>query len=301
MLRVLVDRPDNRLRFIVLGSASPELLRQSSESLAGRIYYLTLGGFHSREVGVPNMSLLWRRGGFPRSYLAATEAESFEWRRQFIRMFLERDIPQLGITIDSVILRRFWTMLAHYHGQILNSSELSRSLGLTDKTIKRYLDILTAALVVKQVQPWHENLKKRQVKSPKVFIIDTGILHTLLNIHTKEELESHPKVGASWEGYIIDEICRYLDQSEYHYWATHSGADLDLLVRTASGRFGIEIKRTTSPKATRSMRIAIEDLSLTTLYVVHAEESSFPLSEKDNQLASKSRQNLVHPLARRFA
>ena len=293
VLRVLVDRPDNKLRIIVLGSASPELLRQSSESLAGRIYYHTLGGFHSGEVGIENMGLLWRRGGFPRSYLAMDESESFEWRLQFIRTFLERDIPQFGLSIDSVTLRRFWTMLAHSHGQVWNASEISRSLGLADTTIKRYLTILTAAMVVTQLQPWHENVKKRQVKSPKIFIHNTGILHALLNIRSQEELESHPKIGASWEGFIRDEICRYLDPSEYYFWATHAGADLDLLLVTVKGRFGIEIKRTVSPKPTRSMHNAIEDLKLTTLYVVHAGDETFPLTEKIKAVAANSVQQEI--------
>ena len=299
ILRVLVDRPDNPLRFIVLGSASPELLKQSSESLAGRIYYHTLSGFSSQEVGVKNMELLWRRGGFPRSFLASSEAESFEWRRQFVRTFLERDIPQFGLTLDSVTLRRFWTMLAHYHGQVWNGSELSRSLGVADTTLKRYLNILEAAFVVKQLQPWRENLKKRQVKSPKVYINDAGILHVLLNIHSQEELESHPKAGASWEGFIIDELCRYLDPSEYFFWATHAGADLDLFINTGAARFGVEIKRTASPKKTRSMYSATEDLGLTKLFLIHAGDSSFPLSDKIQAVSSYSvRQDIVPVISR---
>ncbi len=288
VLRVLVDRPENTLRIVVLGSASPELLRQSSESLAGRIYYHTLGGFHSGEVGIKNMELLWRRGGFPRSFLAKDESESYEWRMQFIRTFLERDIPQFGITIDSTTLRRFWTMLAHYHGQVWKGSEISRSLGLADTTVKRYLNILTSAMVVTQLQPWHENLKKRQVKSPKIYINDTGILHALLNIRTQEQLDSNPKSGASWEGFIRDEVCRYLDLSEYYFWATHAGADLDLLLLTEAGRYGVEIKRTVSPKTTRSMHSAIEDLKLSKLFVVHAGDSSFPLTEKIKAVSSTS-------------
>jgi predicted AAA+ superfamily ATPase len=202
----LVDRPKSATHFLVLGSASPDLLRQSAETLAGRIFYHELGGFSLEEVGVENHMQRWMRGGFPRSYLARTHAESDEWRRGFIRTFLERDLPQLGITIRSTTLRRFWTMLANYHGQIWNASEFARSFGVADTTVRNYLDLMTSALVIRQLSPWHENISKRQVKAPKIYIADSGVLHTLLGLRTLQDLESHPKVGASWEGFVLEQV-----------------------------------------------------------------------------------------------
>ena len=280
VLRVLADRPAKPARFLVLGSASPELLRQSSETLAGRIVYHQLGGFTIDEVGVEQHERLWLRGGFPRSYLARSNAESNEWRQGFIASFLERDLPQLGITISSMTLRRFWTMLAHYHGQIWNASEFSRSFGVADTTIRNYLDILTSALVVRQLLPWHENIGKRQVKSPKVYIADSGILHTLLNIRAMRDIEGHPKIGASWEGFVIGQIMHQLRArpEECYFWATHAGAELDLLIVRGRRRYGFEIKRTTSPRITPSMRSALIDLNLNRLDVIHAGEDTFPLA-----------------------
>jgi predicted AAA+ superfamily ATPase len=232
VLRVLADRPGRGARFLVLGSASPGLLRQSSESLAGRIAYHELGGLSLDEVGAGRADALWLRGGFPRSLLARSSAASLEWRREFIRTFLERDVPQLGFGIASATLRRFWMMLAHYHGQVWNASEFGRSFGVSDATVRRYLDLLSSALVVRQLQPWHENIAKRQVRAPKVYLADTGLLHALLGLGTRDALDGHPKVGASWEWFVIRELVRRLGvpREECWFWATHAGAELDLLV-----------------------------------------------------------------------
>lgn len=287
VLRVLVDRPNAPFRFLVLGSASPDLLQQGSETLAGRIFYHELGGFSLDEVGAENHMRLWLRGGFPRSYLARSHAESDEWRRGFIRTFMERDVPQLGITIRSTTLRRFWTMLAHYHGQVWNASEFARSFGVADTTVRNYLDLLTSALVIRQLLPWHENISKRQVRAPKVYIADSGVLHTLLNLRTQTDLEGHPKVGASWEGFVLGQIIRQLGArpDECFFWATHGGAELDLLVLSGQQRLGFEVKRTTSPRLTASMRNALSDLKLRRLDVIHAGEQTFPLEKKVQAVA----------------
>jgi len=226
VLRVLADRPRTPARFLVLGSASPDLLRQGSESLAGRIVYHELAGFSLEEVGSEHHARLWVRGGFPRSYLAGSESASFQWRQAFVRTFLERDLPQLGFTLNATALRRFWTMLSHYHAQVWNASEFGRSFGVADTTVRAYLDRLAFALVVRQLPPWFENIAKRQVKAPKVYIADSGLLHALLGIRTRHDLEGHPKVGASWEGFVIGQIMRHLQASadECFFWATHGGA-----------------------------------------------------------------------------
>lgn len=282
VLRVLADRPRRPARFLILGSASPELLRQSAESLAGRIFYHELNGFSIEELGISNHNQLWLRGGFPRSYLTRTNDDSFEWRQGFVRTFLERDLPQLGITIRSATLRRFWTMLAHYHGQTWNASEFARSFGVADTTIRNYLDLLSSALVVRQFPPWRENIKKRQVKAPKVYLKDSGILHALLNLRSLKDLEGHPKVGASWEGFILEQIIRILGAAtdECFFWATHSGAELDLLIVRGRKRWGFEIKRTSAPKITPSMHMALKDLNLQRLDIIHAGEESFQMHSK---------------------
>ncbi|MGA2641944.1 MAG: ATP-binding protein [Spirochaetia bacterium] len=279
-LRVLADRPVSSCRFLVLGSASPELLRQSSETLAGRIVYHRLGGFVLAEVGAKDGDRLWCRGGFPRSFLARTESDSMEWRRGFIRTFVERDLPQLGSRISSSTLRRFWTMLAHYHGQTWNSSEFARSFGVADTTVRHYLDLLTSALVVRQLQPWHANTGKRQVKAPKVYIIDSGLLHGLLNLPRQADVEGHPKAGASWEGFVIEQIAAHLraEPEECFFWATHTGAELDMLVVRGGERRAFEIKRTSSPRVTPSMRNALEDLRLDGIDVIHAGDRTFDLA-----------------------
>ncbi|MBU0677304.1 MAG: ATP-binding protein [Verrucomicrobia bacterium] len=282
VLRVLADRRGSPARFLILGSASPELLRQSSETLAGRIVYHEMGGFSLDEIGIKNRQKLWLRGGMPRSYLARSSKESWEWRRGFVQTFLERDLPQLGINISAITMRRFWTMLAHYHAQTWNASEFGRSFGVADTTVRGYLDRLASALAVRLLHPWHENIGKRQVKAPKVYVADCGLLHTLLNLRTQEDLETHPKVGASWEGFVIDQIMRQLgaEKEECFFWATHAGAELDLFVNRGQTRLGFEVKRTTAPAVTPSMRHAVEDLKLTQLDVIHAGESTFPLAPR---------------------
>lgn len=282
LLRVLVDRPDNPTRFLVLGSAGPDLLRQSSETLAGRIAHHPLPPLGLHEVGLEASDDLWLRGGFPLSYLADDEGRSLRWREEFIQTFLERDLPQLGVTVPATTMRRFWTMVAHYHGERWNAAELGRALGVTSPTIRRYLDALTDALVVRQLVPWFENLKKRQVRSVKVYLNDTGLLHALLGIETRDELLGHPKVGASWESFAMQEIVRLLGVpwDRCYYWATQRGAELDLLVFEGGRRLGFELKRTSSPRTTRSMHSALEDLGLDRLYVVYPGEERFPLHER---------------------
>jgi predicted AAA+ superfamily ATPase len=287
VLRVLIDRPAAPARFLILGSASRDLIRQSSETLAGRIIYHELDGFAIDEIGASRAETLWVRGGFPRSFLAPSEAASSDWRRAFIQTFLERDIPQLGIRVPGPTLHRFWRMLAHYHGQVWNGAELSRAFGVAATTVRRYLDLLSGTLVVRQLAPWHENVGKRQVKSPKVYIADTGLLHTLLGIGSRDDLDGHPKVGASWEGFVLREVITRLGarEDECFFWATYGGAELDLLVVRGRQRLGFEIKRTTAPATTRSIHAARETLALQKVFVVHAGEASFPLSEGCQALA----------------
>lgn len=282
VLRVLADRPRQKTRFLVLGSASPELLRQGSESLAGRIAYFEIGGFTLSDVGSGKAETLWLRGGFPRSFLARTLAESVAWRQEFVRTFLERDLPQLGVNVSSITMRRFWTMLAHTHGQTWNSSGFARSFGVADTTVRGYLDRLSAALVVRQLLPWHENISKRQVKAPKIYIADSGILHALLNLRARVDLERHPQVGASWEGFVVDEVIRHVgaERSECFYWATHGGAELDLCIMRGRLRLGFEVKRSMAPSVSPSMRTSMRDLKLTRLDVIYPGNRTFPLAEK---------------------
>ncbi len=298
VLRVLADRPRRPARFLLLGSASPDLLRQGSETLAGRIAFHELRGFWMAETGAKHHQKLWLRGGFPRSYTARSLLESSHWRRDFIRTFLERDLPELGFRIRSVALRRFWTMLAHSHGQTWNASEFGRSFGVADTTVRHYLDVLTGALVVRQLLPWHENISKRQVKSPKVYIADSGLLHTLLGLSSQADVESHPKVGASWEGFAIEQVMRRLSAlpEECFYWATHSGAELDLLVVRGRRRLGFEVKRTTAPRLTGSMHTALQDLQLSRLDVIHAGEQTFPLAHNVRAVALESLLEDLEPL-----
>jgi predicted AAA+ superfamily ATPase len=282
LLRVLVDRPNSQARFLVLGSASRDLLRQSSESLAGRIGYIELTPFSLAETGSESKDRLWLRGGFPPAFLAASETASRQWRKDYIATFLERDIPALGIAIAPQSLRRFWTMLAHYHGQIVNLSELGRSFGAADTTIRRYMDILEATFMVRQLRPWHENISKRQVKAPKLYFRDTGLLHGLLDIPDKSALTRHPKLGPSWEGFALEEIVRAIGAGpeDIWFWATHGGAELDLLVARGTRREGFEFKYTDRPASTRSMHIAIESLKLERLTVIYPGERHIPLAEK---------------------
>jgi hypothetical protein len=281
-LRVLVDEPAAARRFLVLGSASPDLLRQTSETLAGRIAYHELGGFALDEIRPQEWPCLWRRGGFPRSYLARSELLSLRWRRELIRTYLERDIPSLGLRLPAPTLRRFWMMLAHYHGQVWNASELARSFGVGHTTVRRYLDVLTETFLVRQLPSWYENIGKRQVKAPKIYIRDSGLLHALLGLGTAREIDAHPKLGASWEGFALDAVVSRLGArpEECFFWATHAGAELDLLVVRGSRRLGFEFKRTTAPAVTRSMRAALQDLRLDEIAVVHAGSRSSSLDRK---------------------
>ncbi len=282
VLRVLVDRPANPARFLVLGSAAPDLLRQSSETLAGRIAYHELPPLRLDEVGDQASETLWLRGGFPLSYLAEDDARSLRWREVFVRTFLERDLPQLGSAVPASTMRRFWTMVAHYHGERWNASAIGGSLGVSSPTVRRYLDTLTDSLVVCQLAPWFENLKKRQVRAPKVYLTDTGLLHALLGLGNRDQLLGHPKAGASWEAFAMQEVVRLLGVAwdRCYYWATHQGAELDLLVLRGGRRLGFEFKLTSSPKTTRSMHSALRDLALDRLHVVFPGEERFPLHER---------------------
>lgn len=280
LLRVLADRKPLPARFLILGSASPELLKQSSESLAGRIETVPLEGFRLADLGSKAMTRHWLRGGFPLSYTARSEANSLAWRKQFLQTFLERDLPQLGVQIPAVTLHRFWTMLAHYHAQVWNGSELARALAISEPTVRRYLDLLSGVFMIRQLPPWHENLSKRQLKSPKIYVRDSGLLHTLLDINTEHDLEYHPKVGASWEGYAIEEILKAVKPDAAYYWATHQGAELDLLLFKNGMRVGVECKRKDAPSMTASMRIAVEDLKLDRLIVVYPGSQAYPLQPK---------------------
>jgi predicted AAA+ superfamily ATPase len=280
LLRVLVDRPNQNTRFLLLGSASPQLVKGVSESLAGRIGFVDLAGFQLWEVEVKHRDRLWIRGGLPRAFLADSESDSIQWREGFIRTFLERDIPQLGITIAAETLRRFWTMVAHYHGQVWNAAEFARSLGTAENTARRYLDILAGAYMVRILPPWFENLKKRQVKAPKIYIRDSGLFHSLLQISNLADLQGHPKIGASWEGFALEHIIRVFRTRDAYFWATHAGAELDLMVIIAGKRHGFEFKYTDAPKRSRSMHIAIEDLGLHHLWIIYPGDQKYALDEK---------------------
>jgi uncharacterized protein len=280
LLRVLADRKPLFARFLILGSASPDLLRQSSETLAGRLETIPLEGFRLADLGASAQVKHWLRGGFPLSFTPRTEVDSLSWRRQFLQTFLERDIPQLGITIPATALRRFWSMVAHYHGQILNAAELSRSLAVSESTVRRYLDLMTGVFMVRQLPPWFENLSKRQVKAPKVYVRDSGLLHALLGIANQRDLEHHPKVGASWEGYAVEEVLKALRPDDAYFWATHQGAELDLLLFKRGRRIGIECKRADAPVLTPSMRIALSDLKLDELRVVYPGKKRYMLAKK---------------------
>lgn len=269
VLRVLVDRSDEDTRFLVLGSASPDLLRQTSETLAGRVEFIELGGFTLEEVGARHWRKLWLRGGFPRAFLAATDEDAFAWHRSFVQTYLERDLPQLGLSLPAATLDRFWTMVAHYHGQIWNSSEIGRSLGVSDVTTRRYLDILSGAYLIRQLPPWFENVGKRQVKAPKVYVRDSGVLHRLLDILTPKGLTAHPKCGASWEGFVLEQVLRRCGDRGAYFWATHGGAELDLMLVRGNERHGFEIKWGDAPHATKSMNIARDDLGLSSLAVLY--------------------------------
>lgn len=280
VLRVMADKTNSETNFLILGSASPELIQRSSESLAGRVEFIDLHGFDISETGIEASQRLWIRGGFPRSFLAKTDTDSVAWREGFVRTFLERDLPQFGIRVGAPLMRRFWTMLAHYHGQIWNASELGRALGLSDKAVKNYLDDLTQTYMVRQLQPWFENISKRQVKSPKVYLRDSGLLHHLLSLKSYESVNGHPKVGASWEGFAMEQILRLNQAHEAYFWATQSGAELDLLLFENGERIGYEFKFSEQPKVTRSMRIAIQDLGLAKLRIICPGNATARLDER---------------------
>lgn len=288
VLRVLADRRPLPARFLVLGSASPDLLRQSSETLAGRIELIEMTGFSMGELGADAMNRHWLRGGFPLSFLARTDEESVSWRKSFIQTFLERDLIQLGIRVPSTTMLRFWTMLAHSHAQIWNASEIARSLAISESSARRYIDVLSGVFLVRQLQPWHANLKKRQVKSPKLYLRDTGMLHELLGIRSEKELLMHPKLGASWEGYIVEEVIRSVEPDEAYFWATHNGAEIDLILLKGGKKYGLECKRTDGPRITPSMRSAIDELKLNHLSIIYPGTSRYRLGRTTSAVPIKS-------------
>ena len=279
-LRPLVDRPRGRAKFLILGSAAPELIRGVSESLAGRVGFMDLSGFDLRETGPKNWRRLWLRGGFPRSFLAASDAASWRWRENFTRTFLERDVPQIGVRIPAAALRRFWMMVAHYHAQIWNGAELARSLGISESTVRSYLDLLTGTYVLRQLPPWFQNIGKRQYKAPKVYVRDSGLLHDLLGIGTHGELESHPKLGASWEGFALEQVLTVTGAREAFFWSTHAGAELDLLFFRHGSRFGVEFKCADAPTMTKSLHVALQDLQLARAWIVYPGKEAYRVHEK---------------------
>jgi predicted AAA+ superfamily ATPase len=280
ILRVLADRRPLPAQFLILGSASPTLIRAATESLAGRLETIPISGFSLAELGPQAITRHWLRGGFPLSYLAANEADSLIWRKNFIQLLLERDLPQWGVQVPAATLLRFWTMLAHYHGQTWNTAEAARSMGVNQVAIRRYLDILEGVFTIRVLQPWHANLHKRQVKSPKVYFRDSGLLHYLLGIRSELDLYTHPKTGASWEGYAIEETIKALAPDEVYFWGTHNGAELDLMLLKDGRRIGLEFKRIDAPRLTPSMRTALEDLDLERLLVLYPGDKAYPLAER---------------------
>jgi uncharacterized protein len=280
VLRALIDRSDRKGQFLLLGSASPVLLRQSSESLLGRVEVIEVSGFNLDESGIDAQESLWHRGGFPPSFTADTDEDSYDWRLNSINRFVEIDLRQFGIDLPPPTMLRFWRMLAHYHGQIWNASELARAFGVSEPTVRKYLDILTQTYMIRQLQPWHQNIAKRQVKAPKIYFRDSGLLHTLLGIRNKDLLNVHPAVGASWEGFALEQIIRISQPDEAYFWATHASAELDLLLFRGQRRIGVEIKRSDAPTLTRSMNIAVEDLRLDRLYVVYPGRHRYRMTDK---------------------
>lgn len=296
VLRVLLDRPDTPARFLLTGSASPELVRGLSESLAGRIGLVDLAGFDLVETGPDALRTLWSRGGFPRSYLAADDRASFAWRQDFVRTFLERDIPQLGITIPAETLRRFWTMIAHYHGQTWNAAEFGRALGSEEKTARRYLDLLAGAFMVRVLPPWFENLGKRQVKAPKIYVRDPGLLHALHGLGDLNALLGHPKLGASWEGFIFEQLIALLGTRDIYHWGTHNGAELDFMTMWSGRRYGFEMKYADAPGTTKSMHTALADLGLAHLWVIYPGDKRYDLTDKITVVPAREIPSLVSGL-----
>ncbi len=295
VLRVLADRPNKKTKFLILGSASRDLIRQSSESLAGRISYLEMGGFTLDLVGVEKEEKLWIRGAFPRSFLAATEAASYQWRLDFIATFLERDIPQLGFNIPAKSLGRFWQMLAHYHGQIFNASEIGKSLGVSDHTAQRYLDLLSGTFMVRQLRPWHYNTKKRIIKRPKIYFRDTGILHALFALSNKKDVLLHPKLGASWEGFALEEAIKAirLKEDETFFWGVHAAAEIDLVFQKNGRLYGVEVKYAQAPSLTSSMRMACDELSLKHLWVIYPGKKAYALDRNVTVVSLKELSSLI--------
>lgn len=280
VLRVLLDRRPLPARFFILGSASQELLRQSSESLAGRLELIEMGGFDITEVGAKKEFPLWLRGGFPLSFLAKNDADSFKWRSSFIKTFLERDLRDQGVDIPSVTLHRFWAMLANSHGQIWNAAPIAASLGISEPTVRKYLDIFTGLFMVRQLPPWHVNIKKRQVKSPKMYLRDTGILHSLLELKTRAEVLRHPLCGFSWEGFVLEQLIRILEIDHPYFWATHQGAEMDLVFNKGGWMYGVEIKRSDAPTMTPSMKSALEVLKLKRIAVIYPGKRRYSVDKK---------------------
>ena len=286
VLRILADRQELPARFLMLGSASPDLIRGTSETLAGRVAFVHLSGFDLAEVGAEQADVLWQRGGFPRSFLAADDAASYAWRQDFIDTFLSRDAAALGLQSPPEQLRRFWTMLAHLHGGVLNVAELARAISVDHKTAGRYVDVLAGAYLVRRLQPWFANTGKRMVKAPKVYLRDTGLLHALLGLRHSAEVLSHPRFGWSWEGFAVEQVIQRLRaERDAWFWATHGGAELDLLVTRGGRRFGFEFKHADAPATTRGMRVALADLELDQLWVVYPGRRSFPLDERIEAVA----------------
>lgn len=280
VLRVLADARPRKAQFLILGSASGELLRQSSESLAGRMERIDIGGFTLAETGAGNVDALWSRGGFPRAYLANGDADSLVWRKQFIQTLLERDLPQWGVRVPATALLRFWTMLAHYHGQTWNAAEPARAMGVSPATTRHYLDLLTDALMIRQLQPWHANIGKRQVKSPKIYVRDSGLLHQLLGLQSPKAILSHPKVGASWEGFAIEQVLASQPHDDAWFWGTHQGAEIDLLLRRGDQLYGVECKRADAPRLTPSIRVALEDLGMARAAVIYPGAKRYGLADR---------------------
>lgn len=285
LLRVLMDRSDAPGQFLLLGSASPDLARQAGESLLGRVEVVEVGGLDLSEValGASGWSdaaadRLWLRGGFPRAWLARDDEDSFTWRHQAMAQHVQLDLPQFGLNVAAPAMLRFWAMLAHYHGQVWSAADPARSLGVSQPTIRRYLDVLTQTMMVRQLQPWHENLAKRQVKAPKIYFRDTGLLHALMDVRSQAQLATHPRAGASWEGFALEQVLRLARPDQAFFWATHQGAELDLLMFRGSRRIGVEFKWADTPRLTPSMRIAQADLKLHEMYVVHPGAQRYPLA-----------------------
>ena len=288
ILRVLVDRIEPKTQFLVLGSAAPALLHQATESLAGRIAYIQLSGFNLSEVGSDSVSRLWLRGGMPRSFLAATETDWFSWQTDFMRSYIERDLPQAGVALAPPTILRFWTMLAHLHGQVFNGTDIARSIGISESTVRRWLDLFANLYLIRLLQPWHANTAKRQIKAPKLYLNDSGMLHALLGLRSLDALESHPRCGASFEGLALREAIRVADADEVYFWGTHNRAELDLLLIREGRLYGVEIKRADAPTITPSMRIALEDLKLERITVIYSGATSYQLSDKISVIPLRS-------------